>query len=104
MPRDYMWDYRNPYEWMERTLKSKLPPLIISCAVTGGIHGKEVNENLPETAEEQADQVYDAWRITWCNTHRGVICPQGLRDGVINAEILMFAIENGYGGHNGRSI
>jgi 3-keto-5-aminohexanoate cleavage enzyme len=58
---DYIWDYRNPYKWMEKTRKG-LPPLIISCAITGGVHGKEFNENLPETPEEQAEQTYVAYK------------------------------------------
>lgn len=60
-PEEYMWDYRNPYEWMQRTRKG-LPPLIISCAITGGVQGKEANENLPETPEEQAEQTFEAYR------------------------------------------
>ncbi len=60
-PDDYMWDYRNPYEWMSRTRKG-LPPLIISVAITGGVEGKEANENLPETPEEQAEQTYEAYK------------------------------------------
>jgi 3-keto-5-aminohexanoate cleavage enzyme len=59
---EYMWDYRDPYEWMRRTRKSQLGPLIVTCAVTGGVHGKEANPALPETPEEQAVQTYDAYR------------------------------------------
>ncbi|MDD5712745.1 MAG: 3-keto-5-aminohexanoate cleavage protein [Smithellaceae bacterium] len=69
MPRDYLWEYRNPYEWMDRTRKGSFPPLIITCAVTGGIHGKETHRNLPETAEEQADQVYDAYKAGAVSVH-----------------------------------
>ena len=59
---DYIWDYRNPYEWMQRTRTQKLPPLIISAAITGGVQGKEAHEALPETPEEQAQQTYDAYK------------------------------------------
>lgn len=58
----YIWDYRDPYEWMERVKKSTFPPMIIQVAITGGFHGKESNPNIPETAEEQADQVYEAYK------------------------------------------
>lgn len=58
---DYMWDYRDPYEWMGRIRKG-LPPLIISVAITGGVQGKEANENLPEIPEEQAEQTYEAYK------------------------------------------
>lgn len=57
---DYIWDFRNPYAWMEKVRKG-LPPLIISVALTGGVHGKEYNENLPETPEEQAKQTHEAY-------------------------------------------
>jgi len=60
-PGEYIWDYRNPYEWMQRVRKG-LPPLIISCAITGGVQGKEANENLPETPEEQAEHTREAYK------------------------------------------
>jgi 3-keto-5-aminohexanoate cleavage enzyme len=56
-----IWDFKNPYEWMERIAHSTMPPLIICCAISGGIQGKEANPNLPETAEEQAQASYDAY-------------------------------------------
>ncbi len=58
----YCWDYRNPYEWMDRVKKSSFPPMIVQVAITGGFHGKEANPNLPETPEEQADAVYAAYK------------------------------------------
>jgi 3-keto-5-aminohexanoate cleavage enzyme len=60
--KNHMWDYRNPYEWMERVRTSSLPPLIVCCAITGGVQGKEANENLPETPEEQAESTYEAYK------------------------------------------
>jgi 3-keto-5-aminohexanoate cleavage enzyme len=57
---DYIWDYKDIYEWMLRTRKG-LPPLIISCAITGGVQGKEAHENLPEQPEEQAEQTLGAY-------------------------------------------
>jgi 3-keto-5-aminohexanoate cleavage enzyme len=32
------------------------PPVIITCALTGGIHGKEANPNLPEQPDEIVEQ------------------------------------------------
>ena len=58
---EYIWEYRNAYERMQRTQKG-LPPLIISCAISGGVQGKEFNEDLPETPEEQAEQTYEAYK------------------------------------------
>ncbi|MHB8780232.1 MAG: beta-keto acid cleavage family enzyme [Candidatus Geothermincolia bacterium] len=61
MERDeYIWDWRNGYEWMQRVRKG-LPPLIISVAITGGVEGKEANADLPETPEEQARQTAEAY-------------------------------------------
>ena len=61
---EYMWDYKDPYKWMEKIRMglSGLPPLMVTCAITGGVQGKEMNENLPETPEEQAEQTYDAYK------------------------------------------
>nr|MCW1967054.1 3-keto-5-aminohexanoate cleavage protein [Anaerolineae bacterium] len=58
---DAIWNFSNPYEWMERTARSKMPPLMVCCAISGGIQGKEANPNLPETAEEQAQAACDAY-------------------------------------------
>ncbi len=66
---EYIWDYRNPYNWMQRIMTNSLPPMIITCAITGGVQGKEFNENLPETPEEQADQVYEAYKAGAVSVH-----------------------------------
>jgi 3-keto-5-aminohexanoate cleavage enzyme len=57
--QDYMWDYCDPYQWMERT--SKFPPLVITCAVNGGIQGKESHPALPEVPEEIALLAQEAY-------------------------------------------
>ncbi len=59
---EYIWDYRDPYQWMQRVREHKLPPLMISCAITGGVQSKEFNEALPETPEEQAEHTYEAYK------------------------------------------
>jgi 3-keto-5-aminohexanoate cleavage enzyme len=57
--QDAMWDFGDPYQWMERT--SKFPPVIITCALNGGIQGKESHPALPEQAEEIALQAREAY-------------------------------------------
>lgn len=57
---DYLWRYADTYEYLERV--GKMPPVIICCACNGGVQGKEANEALPETAEQIADSVYEAYR------------------------------------------
>ena len=37
-------------------------PIVITCALTGGIHGKEANPNLPEQPDEIVEQGIAAWR------------------------------------------
>ena len=36
-------------------------PAILSVAITGGMHTKKANPNLPESIDEQVQQVYDAY-------------------------------------------
>jgi 3-keto-5-aminohexanoate cleavage enzyme len=59
---DGVFDYRNPHEWSRLTASSDLPPLIITAAITGGVHGKELNPNLPETIDEQVEQACACYR------------------------------------------
>jgi len=57
---DVSWKFTDNREWREHF--PKWPPVIVSCAITGGIHGKAANPNLPETPEEQADSTYEAYQ------------------------------------------
>jgi 3-keto-5-aminohexanoate cleavage enzyme len=54
-----IWDYSDPYQWMEHT--AKFPPMIITCAVDGGIQGKESHPALPELPDEIALQCQEAY-------------------------------------------
>lgn len=56
---DHIWDYADSYKWMERA--NKLPPLIITAAVNGGIQGKESHPALPEQPEDIATQAQEAY-------------------------------------------
>ena len=56
------WNYHDIYEYLDMIRKQEMPPLIISVALTGGVHGKEANPNLPETPEEQAREAYEAYK------------------------------------------
>ena len=62
---DYLvGDMREPYKYIEKMCRgglSEFPPLIISCAITGGLHGAETNPNLPEDVKAQAQSAYDAY-------------------------------------------
>jgi len=77
-PNNAIWDYHNPYRWLERIKSSSLPPLIICCAVSGGVQGKEANPDLPETAEEIADSTYLAYKAGATMVHIHARDPQKL--------------------------
>jgi 3-keto-5-aminohexanoate cleavage enzyme len=59
MIENSIWDYRNSYLWMDKI--NKMPPLIITCALNGGIQGKEAHPSIPETPDEIAAQAYEAY-------------------------------------------
>jgi 3-keto-5-aminohexanoate cleavage enzyme len=65
----YIWNYSDPYEYIERIEKEEMPPLIITAAITGGGAGKERNPNLPETFEEQATSTYEAYNAGASSVH-----------------------------------
>jgi len=54
------WRYTDAEAFMDR-VKNGMPPVIVCCACNGGIQGKEANENLPETADEIAESVHEAY-------------------------------------------
>jgi 3-keto-5-aminohexanoate cleavage enzyme len=56
---DVLWRYADPDAYMQ-AVRDGLPPLIICCAVNGGIQGKEYNEAIPETPDEIADAAHAA--------------------------------------------
>ena len=61
MNAEHVWDFGNSYQYMEKVRKG-MPPLMITVALTGGMHGKEANPNLPEAPEEQVEQAYESYQ------------------------------------------
>lgn len=57
-------------EWSERKV-------VITCALTGGIHGKEANANLPEQPDEIVAQGIAAWRAGAAILHVHARNPDG---------------------------
>jgi 3-keto-5-aminohexanoate cleavage enzyme len=51
--------------------------VIITCALTGGIHGKEANPNLPEQPDEIVEQGVAAWRAGAAILHVHARKPDG---------------------------
>jgi 3-keto-5-aminohexanoate cleavage enzyme len=52
-------------------------PVILTCALTGGIHGKEANQNLPEQPDEIVEQGIGAWRAGAAILHVHARNPDG---------------------------
>lgn len=52
MATDLTWEYLDRHRYVQK-IKEGMPPVIITCAVTGE-HQKSQNPNVPVTAEEQA--------------------------------------------------
>ncbi|MCK4818030.1 3-keto-5-aminohexanoate cleavage protein, partial [bacterium] len=65
---DYIWNVMDRREYLKR-LRTGMPPVIITCAITGGVHGKEANPNLPETPDEQAQSIYEAYQAGATSVH-----------------------------------
>lgn len=51
--------------------------VIITCALTGGIHGKEANPNLPEQPDEIVEQGIQAWQAGAAVLHVHARNPDG---------------------------
>ena len=51
--------------------------VIITCALTGGIHGKEANPRLPEQPDEIVEQGIAAWRAGAAVLHVHARKPDG---------------------------
>ena len=43
METPFVWNYADPYEYINRVEKGTMPPLIITVAITGALGGKEDN-------------------------------------------------------------
>jgi 3-keto-5-aminohexanoate cleavage enzyme len=52
-------------------------PVIITCALTGGVHGKEANPNLPEQPDEIVAQGIEAWQAGASVLHVHARLPDG---------------------------
>ncbi len=68
----YVEDINDTNKYLDKIMRSglaKFPPLIITCAITGGNQGKESNPNLPEEPAEQVQQAYDAYNAGAAMVH-----------------------------------
>lgn len=86
MHHDHLWNYADSYAFIERVEKGT-PPLIICVACNGGIQGKEYNESIPETSDEIADSVFDAYKAGASMVHIHARDPNNLADGARTKEV-----------------
>lgn len=63
---------------------TKMKKMIITAAITGGIHGKKANPNLPEQPDEQAQAAYDCYNAGASICHLHVRDKQGTATGDLN--------------------
>lgn len=83
---DYLWNYADPYRFMDK-VREGMPPVIICCACNGGIQGKESNENLPEAADEIAGSVHGAYQAGASMVHVHARNPQHLTRPATTTEV-----------------
>jgi 3-keto-5-aminohexanoate cleavage enzyme len=81
------WRHGDTYEWMEH-VRGGLGPLIVTCALNGGVQGKESNPALPETPEELAQAAYDAWNAGAAAVHVHARDPGNLADCTQRADVF----------------
>jgi len=87
-PYKLTWEYTNPREYLRLYEKFEMPPLIITCAITGGWQGKEANPNLPETPDEQAKSTFEAYEAGASIVHVHARDPKkGYADAIGSKEI-----------------
>jgi 3-keto-5-aminohexanoate cleavage enzyme len=69
-------------------LRGGFAPLMITCAVNGGIQGREANPFLPETPGEIAAQVYEAYNAGACAVHVHARNPNNLAESTSDPEVF----------------
>lgn len=79
------WDYSKSDAFMAAVQRG-MPPAMICVACNGGIQGKEYNESIPESADEIADSVHEAYVAGASMVHVHARDPRNLPNGARRAE------------------
>lgn len=87
MSAESKWRFSDTYEWMDRVRRG-FGPLIITCALDGGVQGKESNPNLPETPEEIAESAYEAYNAGASAVHIHGRDPNNLADCTMDRDVM----------------
>ena len=80
--------YADTFEYLGR-VQAGMPPMMICVACNGGIQGKEYNQALPETADEIADSVHEAYAAGASMVHVHARDPDNLTGGAADPEIWL---------------
>ncbi len=92
MKEDGALDTRNfadSYQWLELMRGDGLGPLIVTCAVNGGVQGKEANPAIPETAEEIAQAAHDAYNAGAAAVHVHGRDPGNLANTTMDPDVML---------------
>ncbi len=79
------WSYTDSHQFMER-VQQGMPPVMICVACNGGIQGKEASDALPESPDEIADSVGEAYRAGACMVHVHARKPENLTEAATTTE------------------
>ena len=85
-------DYRNVVDYCDKVWRSGLagfPPAMVTCAITGGNHGKDANPNLPETIDEQVESATEAYKAGAVMIHIHARNPENLKEMSWDPEVLI---------------
>jgi 3-keto-5-aminohexanoate cleavage enzyme len=82
---DHLWRYADADEYLN-AMRDGFPPMIVCCAINGGIQGKEYNEAIPETPDEIAAAAAEACEAGASMIHVHARNPETLWKGASTTE------------------
>ena len=83
--KEYIFNYVDSYEYMDR-LRKGMPPAILCVCINGGVQGKEYNSAIPEFSDEIAESVYDAYKAGASMVHIHARNPEHISEAAKNTE------------------
>lgn len=84
------WDHSDAYQYMDH-VRGGLGPVILTCALSGGVQGKEANPAIPETPTELAEQAYEAYQAGASVVHVHLRDPENHAQNTMRLEVALEA-------------
>lgn len=115
MTNPALWRFADTQEWMDR-VRGGFAPMMITCAINGGVQGRESSSALPETPEQIAEQAAEAYAAGASIVHVHARDPHNLSactadptvfreiNGLIRARCPDLIINNTTGGGPGMTV